>query len=268
MVRANTRADGRGQVHGPAGRLGVASYARDVVQLPSPQTSEVTSPSRVRHVDGLDGGANGRGDMVREGSEHAGSFGDEQGLSVQAGKPAGDIRCVEFVAKSHELFGAGHIQVCHLLAVDDQRSGGSIGALPQQLACLARERGGVGEDEGAWMAIHDKSRIGLSIWMEVEAHVCRVALVVTDAADLHAVGEAGLVYKYRICDISSSGIGILINEKSSVLKHLRVGDILDMKFREAESSGFLKDLKTEIRHITRINDDPYGKKYLIGFAAA
>ena len=72
------------------------------------------------------------------------------------------------------------------------------------------------------------------------------------------------VYQFRIRDISSSGTGILIKEESAVLKHMKVGDILNMKYNPMNSSDSPQYLNTEIIHITKIDDGQYRGNCLVG----
>lgn len=60
-------------------------------------------------------------------------------------------------------------------------------------------------------------------------------------------------YNFKLRDISSKGMCILVKEGSDVLKSLKVGDILDMKYYTEEDSSQSNQLKTKIKHIT--NDD-------------
>jgi len=65
-------------------------------------------------------------------------------------------------------------------------------------------------------------------------------------------------------DVSPSGIGILVNESSAVLDHLEVGNVLEMKYNPMNSSDLPEYLKTEIKHITKIEQGQYKGHYLIG----
>ena len=72
------------------------------------------------------------------------------------------------------------------------------------------------------------------------------------------------VYQFRIRNISSKGICILIREDSNVLKHLQVGDILDMQFHPLEKTDPVKYSKTEIKHITKDDQGRFKGHYLVG----
>ncbi len=72
------------------------------------------------------------------------------------------------------------------------------------------------------------------------------------------------VYQFKIRNISSKGICILIREDSNVLKHLQVGDILDMQFHPLEKTDPVKYSKTEIKHITKDDQGRFKGHYLVG----
>jgi len=72
------------------------------------------------------------------------------------------------------------------------------------------------------------------------------------------------VHQFKVRDVSPSGIGILVNESSAVLDHLEVGNVLEMKYNPMNSSDLPEYLKTEIKHITKIEQGQYKGHYLIG----
>ena len=73
-------------------------------------------------------------------------------------------------------------------------------------------------------------------------------------------------YQFKIWEISPSGMSILVKEDSAVLEHVKVGDILDMKYYPVDLSEEPASLKTEIRHITKDDQDRFKGHYLIGLA--
>jgi hypothetical protein len=78
---------------------------------------------------------------------------------------------------------------------------------------------------------------------------------------LHGTGN---VYQFKLRDMSSKGLGILVNKNSAVLKHLKVGDTLDMQYIPPESAGTSESLKTQIAHITQKDEEPFKGHFLIG----
>ena len=63
--------------------------------------------------------------------------------------------------------------------------------------------------------------------------------------------ELNFVYQFKIWDRSQSGMSILIKEDSEVLRHIKVGDMLDMKYYPKKQTEEPIKLRTEIRHITK-----------------
>ncbi|MDH3357574.1 MAG: PilZ domain-containing protein [Desulfobacteraceae bacterium] len=76
--------------------------------------------------------------------------------------------------------------------------------------------------------------------------------------------DTGNVYQFKLRDMSSKGLGILVNKDSAVLKHLKVEDTVDMKYIPPESAGSSESLKTQIAHITQKDEDPFKGHFLIG----
>ena len=76
--------------------------------------------------------------------------------------------------------------------------------------------------------------------------------------------ETGNVYQFKLRDMSSKGLGILVNKDSAVLKHLKVKDTVDMKYIPPELTGSSESLKTQIAHITQKDEDPFKGHFLIG----
>ena len=78
--------------------------------------------------------------------------------------------------------------------------------------------------------------------------------------------ETGNIYKFKLRDISSTGLCILVNETSAVSKHLKVGEVLDMTYHPPEPSTPAESLKTKIRHITKNEQAPFKGHYLVGLS--
>jgi len=53
-------------------------------------------------------------------------------------------------------------------------------------------------------------------------------------------------YLFKLRDISSNGLCILVKQDSSAFRQLKVGDVVNMEYNPAESSGPSKLLKTQI----------------------
>ena len=71
-------------------------------------------------------------------------------------------------------------------------------------------------------------------------------------------------YHVRIWDNASESMSILVNECSSVLPLLKVGDTLDSKYYSEDSVYPSENMRTVIRHITKNNNGRLKGHYLIG----
>jgi hypothetical protein len=74
------------------------------------------------------------------------------------------------------------------------------------------------------------------------------------------------VYQFKLWNISTKGMCILVKEESQVLKHLKVGDTLDMTYYLTDSQGAHEDLKTQIKHITQNKDGRFQGHYMVGLS--
>ena len=72
------------------------------------------------------------------------------------------------------------------------------------------------------------------------------------------------IHQFRVRDVSPTGLGILVNEGSAVLEHLKVGQVLEVRFNPKDPSDPPESLNTEIRHITKMEHGPYRGHYLVG----
>ena len=73
-------------------------------------------------------------------------------------------------------------------------------------------------------------------------------------------------YQFKIWNVSSKGMCVLVKEDSDILSHLKVGDIIDMKYYQDDSFRPVEYLKTEIRHITKDDTGRFRDSYLVGLA--
>ena len=72
------------------------------------------------------------------------------------------------------------------------------------------------------------------------------------------------VYQFKIWNMSAKGMCVLIKEDSDVLKHLKAGDIVDMKYYSSDSLAPTEHLQTEIRHITKDDEGRFKGHFLVG----
>jgi hypothetical protein len=69
-----------------------------------------------------------------------------------------------------------------------------------------------------------------------------------------SVDGIDIAYQFKIWNIASSSMSLLIKENSAILSRLNVGDTLNMRYYSDDSSLPQGDLSTKIRHITK-NDE-------------
>jgi hypothetical protein len=72
------------------------------------------------------------------------------------------------------------------------------------------------------------------------------------------------IYQFKLWDISANGACILVREDSPILKHLRVGQKLSMKYYSTDKSKATEYLKSEIIHITKTDSGRHKGHYLVG----
>ena len=73
-------------------------------------------------------------------------------------------------------------------------------------------------------------------------------------------------YNFKLRDISSKGMCILVKEGSDVLKSLKVGDILDMKYYTEEHSSQPNQFKTKIEYIIKDVQGRFKGHRLVGLS--
>ena len=71
-------------------------------------------------------------------------------------------------------------------------------------------------------------------------------------------------YQFRIWDMSSACMNVLVNEFSDILPRLKVGDSMEMKYYSTDSVYHSEYLKTAIRHITKSDQGRFKGHYLVG----
>jgi hypothetical protein len=71
-------------------------------------------------------------------------------------------------------------------------------------------------------------------------------------------------YMFKIWNLSSKGTCIVVRNDSAVLKQLKVGDVLEMKYSITDTSSRQESLGTEIKHITRDEGGRFRNHTLVG----
>ena len=77
---------------------------------------------------------------------------------------------------------------------------------------------------------------------------------------------AETIYQFRIWDLSSQGMCVLVKNDSDLLRHLKVGQTWNMKYYQDNASKPADYLRTEIRHITRDESGRFKDHCLVGLA--
>ena len=81
-----------------------------------------------------------------------------------------------------------------------------------------------------------------------------------------SINGSAYVYQFKIWDISPKGTYVLVKEDSDLLNHLKVGEILDLKYYTTDSAKPIECLETEIRHIAKDEKGRFKGLYLIGLS--
>lgn len=81
-----------------------------------------------------------------------------------------------------------------------------------------------------------------------------------------SINGLNLCYQFKIWNMASQSMCVLVREDSELLPRIRVGDILEMRYYTGSSTNPCEDLKTEIRHITRDEDGRFKGHYLVGLS--
>ena len=72
------------------------------------------------------------------------------------------------------------------------------------------------------------------------------------------------IYVFRVKDTSPNGICFLVKEDSDILNHIKVGQILDMKYYSEDITKPSGVFISEIKHITKADKHPYQSHHLVG----
>lgn len=82
------------------------------------------------------------------------------------------------------------------------------------------------------------------------------------------VGNSEPAYMFKIRNSPFAGIAILVKEDSVILKHLKVGEKLNLKYNPTVASDLPEYLTTEIRHIIKNDNGRFNGHYLVDFAVS
>jgi hypothetical protein len=74
----------------------------------------------------------------------------------------------------------------------------------------------------------------------------------------------GMAYQFKIWNVASRSMCVLVKEDSEILSRLKVGEILNMKYYAHNRTSPTTCLETAIRHITRDDHGRFKGHYLVG----
>ena len=78
------------------------------------------------------------------------------------------------------------------------------------------------------------------------------------------IADLDLLYQFKLWNMSSKGMCLLVRDDSDVLKYLEVGNVLDMKFYTTDFTLPPENLKIQIKHITKDDQGRFKGHYLVG----
>ena len=92
----------------------------------------------------------------------------------------------------------------------------------------------------------------------------------SDADAIHSV-EINLkgsvpIYQFKLRDVSVDGACILVKEDSPILDHIKVGQVMDMRYYYGDRSNPSNVFKTEIRRIAKPQEKGVTGHYQVGVA--
>lgn len=77
-------------------------------------------------------------------------------------------------------------------------------------------------------------------------------------------GKNEMPYQFKLKDFSSKGLGIMVRNDSKVLKHIKPGDILEMKYYPDEAAKSPESHRTQIKHISEPEPGKHQGHMLVG----
>ncbi len=80
------------------------------------------------------------------------------------------------------------------------------------------------------------------------------------------VDDSAFAHQFKLWNMAVQGTCLVVKENSILLKHLKAGDVLDMKYYPADSASHTEFIKTKIRYISKDNNGRFKGHYLIGIS--
>jgi len=78
--------------------------------------------------------------------------------------------------------------------------------------------------------------------------------------------DLNLSYQFKIWNMASKSMCVLVKEDSEILSRLKVGDVLEMTYYSGSVTQPTEHLKTEIKHITKDEGGKFRGHYLVGIS--
>ncbi|WP_457553193.1 hypothetical protein [Desulfobacula sp.] len=95
----------------------------------------------------------------------------------------------------------------------------------------------------------DKEKMNLRIETRTESP--------RDASVEFTPGDTKMAYHFKLRDFSSKGLCIMVRKDSKVLKYIKTGDVLSMRYHPDEATANPVSHKTQIKHIS---EPEFGKQ--------
>ena len=77
-----------------------------------------------------------------------------------------------------------------------------------------------------------------------------------------------MTYQFKIWNISTKGLCLVVRPESELLRHLKAGETIQMKFYREIASKPADFINTKIHHITKDDTGKFRGHYLIGLGIA
>jgi len=88
----------------------------------------------------------------------------------------------------------------------------------------------------------------------------------TNASVEFIPGGNEITYHFSLKDFSSKGFGIMVRKDSKVLKHIKTGDILEMRFHPDEATANPELHRTKIQHISEPEPGKHQNHMIVGLS--
>ena len=79
-----------------------------------------------------------------------------------------------------------------------------------------------------------------------------------------ACSSLQFAYLFRIWNLSSKGTCIVVRDDSEVLEQVKVGDVLEMKYYNTDTSNRPESFQAEIKHIAKDDGGRFKNHTLVG----